>query len=371
MLKSYNNWCPEIYRSVFIDRHNSDQVKIAPCAQASYSIEPAETFDFATNDYLQGLRKKIAQGEKPKECNLCWKMEELGHKSRRKSAIEFFNTTEPDYEVKLESIDNSATWACNLSCVICSPVNSSTWATELKLDKQQLKNIGRRFQKDNNIFENFDFTSVKKIHFNGGEPLLNDHQVELLHRLDEQDLLKNIFISYNTNGTIYPSDKIIDLWSRAKLVKLFFSIDAVGSAFEYIRYPGNWAQTVDNLLTLKQKLPSNIMFGFNVAVGAHNLLEMDDVWNWFNDNLKTNREGDASDFCWQFVDNFDIKHLSREAKYFAIDCLNSIEPFRGLVKYIQSALDDTKNDKWVKDLNLIDRRRGTSWRTSLKIGKYY
>jgi sulfatase maturation enzyme AslB (radical SAM superfamily) len=329
------------------------------------------TFDFATNEYLQNLRSKFAQGEKPKECELCWKMERVGHRSRRQSAIDFFNIPEPDYEVKLESIDNSATWACNLACVICSPNNSSTWATELKLDKQQLENIGRRFQKDNNIFENFDFTTVKKIHFNGGEPLLNDHQIDLLDRLAEQDLLKNVFISYNTNGTVYPSNRIIDVWKQARLVKLFFSIDAVGPAFEYIRYPGQWDQTVNNLLTMKKELPSNVMFGFNVAVGAHNLLEVADVWNWFDNNLKTNREGDASDFCWQLTENFKIADLTLEVKQQAIEKLSGIDEFSGLVNHIKSTLTSDPDNSWITKLNDIDSRRLTNWRKDLSVAKYY
>jgi molybdenum cofactor biosynthesis enzyme MoaA len=48
---------------------------------------------------------------------------------------------------------------------------------------------------------------VKKIHFNGGEPLLNDDQLGLLLKLEKQDVLKNVFISYNTNGTVMPSKK--------------------------------------------------------------------------------------------------------------------------------------------------------------------
>jgi organic radical activating enzyme len=104
---------------------------------------------------------------------------------------------------------------------------------------------------------------IKKIHFNGGEPMLNKDQVSLLDRLD----LSNVFISYNTNGTVYPDQKIIDLWKQAKLVKLFFSIDATEQAFEYIRYPAKWAEVADNMIRMRDELPSNVMFGINATVG--------------------------------------------------------------------------------------------------------
>lgn len=284
MSNNLDNWCPEIYRSVFIDRYNNDHISISPCCQAQRSIEPSDSFDFSNNKFLTTLRQQFSQGKQPKECNSCWVVERLGHKSRRQSAIEFYNI-EPNTQVELNSIDYSATWACNMACIMCSPTNSSLWASELDYTNERLTSIGRRFQKDNNILDQLDIDQVKKIHFNGGEPFLNNHQTSLLERLEEQDVLKNTFISYNTNGSIIPSNKIIEYWSRSRLVKLFFSIDAVGDAFEYIRYPGKWNEVERNIQNMRAQLPSNVMFGINLTVGAYNLLELADLWKWFENNI--------------------------------------------------------------------------------------
>lgn len=360
-----SNWCPEVYRSMFVDYYNNDRVRIAPCCQATVAIEPVDGFDFATSPHLTELRKQFALGQKPSACDRCWQAEALGSKSRRQSAIEFFKVTNADQTVVLESIDHSATWACNSACIICSPQFSSMWATELGFKKLKLTKIGKSFQKKNNFFDMLDYSNIKKIHFNGGEPMINTDQVKLLEQID----LSSAFISYNTNGTVYPGQQIIDLWEKTKLVKLFFSIDATDQAFEYIRYPGKWQQVADNMIAMKQNLPNNVMFGFNIAVGSHNVFELPDIYNWFQKNLSTNRENDQSDFCWQLAYNYDVTLLPDYLKQLAIDQLLPIDQYSGLINLLK--LKKTTSDKWIDELNAIDHRRNTDWKKSLKIGKYY
>ena len=370
MLKDYGNWCPEVYRSVFIDRHNDSHLRIAPCCQAASKLESVDTFEFSTSPYLNQLRDQFNLGQRPSACNACWSVEKHGHKSRRHSAIEFFQDSTPDLTVQLQGIDYSATWACNSACIMCSPKNSSLWATESNLDRDNLKLLGRYFQKSNNFLDLVDTSNIKKIHFNGGEPMLNNDQLDLLLKLEEQGVLKNTFISYNTNGTVMPSKKIIDLWKRARLVKIFFSIDAVEMGFEYVRWPGNWSQTSQNILDMRANLPTNVMFGFNTTIGSYNLLEIQEVYNWFEQNIKSNREGDESDFCWQLATNFDPANVSKIIKMQAINQLKSIADLHGLVRYLNSTLHNPGNNSWITKLNKIDSQRNTNWKTALKIAKF-
>ena len=362
-----SSWCPEIFRSIYVDRFNDDQIRFAPCCQAQPTIESLATFDFNTNQYLTDLREQIAQGKQPSECDSCWKVERVGQKSRRQSAIEFFSM-EPSTDVVLESIDHSATWACNSACVMCKPQHSSMWATELNYSADELYKAGRRFQKANNFLEYLDVAHIKKIHFNGGEPLLNNEQVDLLEKLKDNNKLSSTFVSYNTNGTVYPSKKILDLWAETRLVKLFFSIDAIGPAFNYIRWPGDWNQVCDNILRLRDTAPSNVMFGINATVGAYNLLEVNDMYRWFNSNLLTNREGDPSDFCWQLADNFPVSALPKQVKHKAVEQLSEFNELLPLADHVKYTPDSSY--QWTQRLDTIDQRRGTNWRAVLEIGKY-
>jgi sulfatase maturation enzyme AslB (radical SAM superfamily) len=319
---------------------------------------------------LTQLRTQFDQGQQPSACNRCWIVEKYGHKSRRQSAIEFFQDTIPDNVVQLQSIDHSATWACNLACIMCEPRNSSLWATQENLTQDDLRALGRYFQKSNNFLDKLDVGHIKKIHFNGGEPMLNNDQTELLLKLEEQGVLENTFISYNTNGTVMPSQQVIDLWKRARLVKIFFSIDAVGSAFEYVRWPGKWDQTSKNILDMRDMLSGNVMFGFNTTVGNYNILEIAEVYNWFTKHIQTNREGDPSDFCWQLAGNFDPGAVSRIIKQQAITELTSIAQLSGLVGYLRATLNAPENMSWVTTLDKLDAKRNTNWRTALTIAKF-
>ena len=370
MSSNFDNWCPEIYRSVYIDRYNDTHIQVAPCCQAKGKLESVATFDFDTSQHLTHLREQFSQGQWPDACNKCWIAEKHGHKSRRQSAIEFFSDTVPDTTINLQSIDHSATWACNLACIMCGPENSSLWATQKNLTKDDLKLMGRYFQKSNDFLDKLDLKHIKKIHFNGGEPLINNDQTELLLRLEQQGVLENAFISYNTNGTVMPSAQVIDLWKRARLVKIFFSIDAVGNAFEYVRWPGDWNQTSKNILDMKETLPGNIMFGFNTTVGNYNLLEIEEVYRWFSQHIKTNREGDPSDFCWQLAGKFDPSEVSRITKIKAIEQLESIAELSGLVGYIKSTLDTPENNSWMLTLDNMDAKRNTNWKTALKTAQF-
>ena len=369
MLKDLDNWCPEIFRGIYVDRVNDNHLRIAPCCQADTKIEPLAGFDFATSPYLQHLRYEIAQGNRPDACRRCWQVESVGGKSRRQSAIEFYQLEPGDNFVQLQGLDHSVTWACNLACVMCGPENSSSWANELSMTKTDLSEIGKLFQKNNTFLDRIDTHNLKKIHFNGGEPLLNNDQIALLEKLETQGNLGNVFISYNTNASIYPSDRLIDLWSRTRLVKLFFSIDATEKAFNYIRWPADWAEVENNILRMKQELPGNVMFGFNVTVGTYNIFEVKSVKQWIDQNLPCNREGDVSDFNWQIANNFDPKWLCKSAKQSAISHLDGT--IDDIAVYLTSYIEHQPLDHWMNSLNKIDLRRGTKWKDQLIIGNYY
>jgi hypothetical protein len=195
--------------------------------------------------------------------------------------------------------------------------------------------------------------------------------LSLLEKLNDCNMLKNVFISYNTNATIAPSSRLIELWSQARLVKIFFSIDATDSAFEYIRWPAIWSQAQDNMLNLKQNLPGNIMFGINATVGCYNVFEIKNVWEWFLKNIKTNNSGDPSDFCWQMANNYDISNLSYIAKQAAIAYIGITPELQGIVSYLHASADHKQSDQWITSLDKLDSKRSNSWRNSLQVAQYY
>ena len=363
-------YCPEIYKNAYIERFNANKIYVAPCCQATSKLIDNESFDFKNNSYLSNLREAFDNDENPKECQACWKVEELGHKSRRESAIEYHNNI-LDTSIDLESLDLNITWACNLACIMCGPSCSSSWAKELKLNKSKRIAIGSDSQKKNDIINNTTLDKIKKVHFNGGEPLSNVDHIQFLEKLNSQRPLHNIFLSYNTNGTFYPSDDTIKMWEQADLVKVFFSIDATNEAFNYIRYPANWESVEKNILDMKNNLPSNVMFGINATVGCYNLFEIADVKLWFDKNLSCNREGDKSDFNWQLAENFHPKYVKNNIKKAAIKILEKDNILNSISQLLKSEIMTEADYNWVNKLDEIDYRRNTDWKKTLEIGKYF
>jgi molybdenum cofactor biosynthesis enzyme MoaA len=389
-LSQYGTWCPHIYHGLYIDRWNDDEVRIAPCCQAKYAIEPRETFNFATSPYLASLREQFDRGEKPEECDRCWDFEKYNantaYRSRRQKSIETFERekkkTVPDRRVMLSLLDYAATWVCNLACVMCRPINSSLWSAELKQTKKERKATGRLYELKNlpNLIQPMEFDEFYQVHFNGGEPLIGGEHIKVLRKLELEGRLTNTRISYNTNGTIYPSPEVIALWAQAKVVHVSFSLDAIGPAYDYIRYPTTWDLVSNNILRMKQEMPKNVEFGCTAAVGTFNVLEMPNLWEWYWTNVADFEEWHRSGFSWQFVIQMDLSTLSEHVKVEAVNALKKYPIFDGIVKYIQTApqtgiqhqTENKNNHKhWIYQLEDIDARRGTSWRDALEIGKYY
>ena len=363
-----NNWCPDIYNGLFIDRVNNDRIRLAPCCQADATIEPIADFNFVTSPALTQIREQFDQGQKPSACNRCWKNEDLGAPSRRGFISSSY--AEPDYSVGLENLTYSSTWACNLACIMCNEQYSSTWAIELGTTRDELEKIGRAHNKSLKFLEQLDLSKLRRLHFNGGEPLLNDDHLLILQQADKLNILNSLTLSYNTNGTQYPSSRTIDYWKRSELVRLWFSIDGTKKSYDYIRYHGNWEQDSANISKICDTMSSNVKFGFNVTVGCYNLFELPEVLAWYQDNMLAKYPESAIGFNWQFAYNLDPMVLNDEAKKDAIALLAPYTEFAGIVEHLTSRLGHS-NNRWIDQLEKIDQRRGTNWRNSLHVSKYY
>ena len=362
-----SNWCPDVFKNLYIEPINRAEINIGPCCQSNHFSVPIKDFNFRTNGDLQRIRDESLSGVKSPECRRCWQAEKISGMSRRTQVITEYPPDISD-DAEIQSLDINVTWACNLACVMCGPKWSSTWAKEV--GDIDLADIGRASLPSNPYMDTLDINHVRRVHFNGGEPLINHNHTDVLKRLDSKNLLDQLHVSYNTNGTIYPGKDVIDLWSRAKLVKLYFSIDAIGPQFDYIRYHGDWAQVRDNIARMVRELPSNVMFGVNLTVGCYNIFEIIDVVDWFDSELATNREGDPSDFTWNIANGFDITELNTRAKDAAISRLTSHRYFDGLASALLEKYQ-CRDDSWIQHFEEIDQRRGTNWRQVLAVANYY
>jgi MoaA/NifB/PqqE/SkfB family radical SAM enzyme len=192
------------------------------------------------------------------------------------------------------------------------------WQQELGIQRSSVVNT---------LWRKLDLSALKMVHFNGGEPMLSKEHVKFLHAVPDKS---QVYLNYNTNGTILPNQELQQLWSSFKLVQLDFSIDDIGHRFEYQRYPAQWNNVVKNLQWYIEFAPHNCMFAVNTTVGILNKHNLDNLDHWLTENFKQSRFGDQ------------IEHRRQNA-------LGKFSTLSNIV-HVRQQLDS------------LDQRRGTSWR---------
>lgn len=308
--------CLDAYKNLNLTIRNNKPA-ISPCC-----ISPTanvENLDFANDSYLQSIRNKFDQEQWPVSCKNCRDNESSGYVSRRQGSNQWYKDHNiNDTTVELVRLDFWVGDLCNLACAICGPQYSSVWQSELGIQRSTAVNL---------IWKQLDLSKIKYVHFNGGEPLLSKEHIQFLEAIPNKS---QTYLNYNTNATILPSKYLQQLWLQFKLVQLDFSIDDIGERFEYQRYPAKWSQVVQNLKWYIEFAPHNCVFGVNTTVGILNQHNVNNLFQWLNDNFKQSRFGDPVEFKQQ----------------------NALGTF--------SASADLAQVK--HQLDVLDRRRGTDWR---------
>ena len=237
---------------------------ISPCCILQDSApenlaDGASMIDVWQGDWINSYRNAFLNNEQPEACKNCWMEEKSGIHSKRLRELEFykdrydFETLQPTeqpitLDLKLGNI-------CNTKCRICTSFASSLWAKEESAKgegyKQSALEFNRRglWPKTNEVFwDDIDtlLPTVQKFEFFGGEPLLITRHFDILQRCVDKGYAKDIEISYNTNGSIYP-DEYMHLYKNFKKVQFFFSIDGVDDEFNYLRHPNKFEDVIGNL----------------------------------------------------------------------------------------------------------------------------
>jgi hypothetical protein len=315
------NTCYDAFKNINIVSQG-DHLAISPCCVSP--VKSIDKIDFKNDSYLNQVREGWHSGKFPSACNDCKKTESSGMISRRQGSIQWYTDHNSDNtDIDLIRLDYWTGDLCNLACVICGPDNSSKWKQELSIPIQSRHVVVNKF------WRSLDLTTLKFIHFNGGEPLLSKEHVAFLKEIPNKS---RVHINYNTNATVLPDQYLLDLWSEFQLVQLDFSIDDIRERFEYQRYPAKWAKVVDNLGWFIDHAPHNCMFAVNTSVGILNHANVDNLTQWLKENFHTTRFTDPIEHRQQLVLGiFRLGGLKKQA---------------------------------IEFLDACDRRRGTNWKTT-------
>jgi len=341
---------------------------VRPCCLAEDELtdDAGEKFNLAHARFnaiqdsvsMRGLREQFLAGEQPQTCRKCWREERSGRTSKRMHTLDrlkhMITDTEWTADAKpLMFLDLKLGNICNLKCRICGSWSSSTFATEelANLEPGQDKKTSFHYQmlrqgawpRENKTFwSEIDqvVDQIRYIEFTGGEPFMIQEHFDMLQGLVNKGIAGNIEIHYNTNGTQWP-EKAEEIWRYFKTVEIAFSIDDVGSRFEYQRSNAVWAEVQANIERFKEmrSRTNNIQLQVCTTVNVFNVYYLEDVADWI-----ANQRFD-----------FVYWNMMHEAYYFSISTLPDSAKQAVTDRLMNAMVDDATRKEFDKIVDFMNR----------------
>lgn len=363
------NHCPDVWKNLYIRPLNQQQVHLAFCCQNS----TVQTNIAQWQDTIKRKRQNFIDNDWPDQCDNCWKVEKRNGTSKRQQELIWHQSHDSDQNCddELTVLEWNCDNLCNLACISCGPIFSSRWSTEIKkyswTDEHQYQS-----RHDNSFYNHLDLSKLKRVYFNGGEPLMSKDHLQILEKLKNLKILGECEISYNTNGTIIPDQIMIDLWQQARLIRVFVSIDAIEQEFEFIRWPARWQQTLDFIQKLKS-LSFNVIIDITCTLGIHNVFSLGKIYNWYSTQCKFNHQGDHVTLNLQSCSPIshggkvlNLENISARLAKLASQYLNDLDADINLSSFIEQCQTANGNDQeWVLYLENLSSQRKLNWQQSL------
>ena len=232
--------------------------------------------------YKKLVRKQMLEGQRPKECEYCWKIEDLGndkisdrvHKSVIYSEEELSQCKSLygwEKDVDLRTLEIAFDPNCNFACSYCNASFSTTWQNDIKKNgpyQNLVSDGGGAFQHDgahslpygrknegNPYIDAFwkwwegelQYT-LRELRVTGGEPTMSRDFWKLM-KWWEQNPDCNVEFAVNSN--LGQKDELFEELLRAshniKSFHLYTSCEAIGKQAEYIRDGLNWEKWIRNI----------------------------------------------------------------------------------------------------------------------------
>ena len=238
------------------------------------------------------MRKLMQEGQRPQECEYCWKIEDLGRNSISdrvyKTAVfseeHILQAAYSDWQsnTMLKTLEISFDRTCNFACSYCNPSFSTTWVKDIhkfgpyrNIDGDARSHFineadhakplpddvnpysqafWRWWEMPNGLADN-----LEEIRITGGEPLMAPGVWKLFEWFrDNQERVKNRpdgkVMRYAINSNLVPKDEIMDrlieLSHYVPHLEVYTSCESFGPHAEYIRDGFIWNKWIHNLQRL-------------------------------------------------------------------------------------------------------------------------
>lgn len=229
-------------------------------------------------------RKKMLEGERPDECNYCWRVEDADkevHSDRTYKShiytdqeIEDIKKLPWDKSIDPKTLEISFDNLCNLSCTYCNAEFSSTWGNDIKTNgpyEKMQTNGAMTYQNDGShaysfnpkrpqenyyiqrFFKWFDEglkDNLQELRVTGGEPTRSPQFWELV------DKCKDVKFKFAVNSNLIMDEKrltkFIECSKKFENFDVYTSCEAHGKSAELIRsglYYDQWLANVRRFAT--------------------------------------------------------------------------------------------------------------------------
>ena len=262
---------------------------------------------------MKEVRKNMLAGEWSNECGRCQQEEDAGLNSRRQYEIDNWNFSLDDATTLTDStgtISNSKLQyydlrfgnLCNLACRMCGPTDSHTWYEQwtgyhgstsykdthgvvqlVRNDSGRLTTSDYDWHGSESFWEQIEknIPNIEHVYMAGGEPMMIERHYEFLQKCIDTGQSKKMTIEYNTNMSNLPN-RVLEMWTQFKQVRVGASIDGMGAVLEYQRWPIKWSQAYKNLQKLDEyaQKNSNIIAWLAFTVTAYNVWHVPEFMWW-------------------------------------------------------------------------------------------
>lgn len=281
--------------------------RAAPCSTRTHS--PLEFFQSPVMDHL---RSDMAAGRLTEHvqdyCRRCLITEaQSGHSKRTEELRKHGRTTSTDKfnSIKLKLFGN----LCNLKCVMCAPLQSSRWASEIIAHgaltvsdpdlpdgtEEEIAHATKwpvsdypaeecvispfRLMDSKKFYRDMEYIipRLKTLEFTGGEPLINPDLLKFIHWIIDRKLNPALCLKFVTNGTCFARD--LEFLGAFRKVRFSISADGVGPRGEYLRSGTKWSQFVENVR--RYRSISNLQVAGNTCITALNIGYLDEIFDFF------------------------------------------------------------------------------------------
>lgn len=245
----------------------SDQ-SIAQCCRTdwlAYDLNKSkqDVISIFNANHLIEDRQHILDGVVPPSCKNCVEYEEQGIQIQNcllnsREPIIHTNTTKSKLPPRIDFVLHNF---CNLTCVYCGPIFSSSWTKDIKeYGDYQTKTVSTKdlirnkislsdyessdsFTVLRNIVRHPDFSQVKKITLLGGEPLINPYLLDVVKEILDHNDTVELWI---TTGLGVPEKTFISTITKLKVLDknnqlgINVSAETTRETFEFIRHGISW-----------------------------------------------------------------------------------------------------------------------------------